>query len=385
MPSAAYFLASSARHVLLDTALALARGGHNRLYLAQHIRSEWIARYQATFAAWPGSPFRSVHVLEADWRPALQNVPAWQRGFRKLLMKRGFLRRNRELLERDLRAHPPAAMYVSCDTFYESQYALHLAARLAPQAPRIHVEDGTAAYTFSFAGRNVRDWPKVVLRRLRYGSWWRPTVLPGASGWLQEGLLMYPEHAIAPLRGLRLQQLVPTLLKSPAMRVFAGLLAQRFGLDVERMRNADWIIPLANSRWSHLFPDYQPTMARICRELLDRGQTVVCKRHPADLDQGDWLGIGAHPRLYLAPAALPIEVSMLLCESSTTTLLGDASTCMMSSRWLRPEWRAIALQLTPDGRDVAVLGPIFTAIGVTIERDPGQVPSSCFGTAAGAQ
>jgi hypothetical protein len=272
---AAWFLASSARHVLLDAALAVARGGHNRLWLAEHIRAEWIDRYRAALQAWDGCPFASVTTLAADWRPALQGLHGLRHRVAKWRLKRRFLCDNRGRIEADLRAAPPTAMYVSCDTFHESQYALHLAQRHWPAAPRIHVEDGTAAYAYSFARGRWHDWPKEVVRRWRYGSWWRPCTLPGASGWLQEGLLMYPEHAIAGLRRLRLQRLDPALLLTPPMLAFARELARAFGLDAAPVRDADWIVTVANSRWSHLFPDYRALLARICRELLDRGQTIV--------------------------------------------------------------------------------------------------------------
>jgi hypothetical protein len=375
-----YFIASSARHVLFDAALALAggTGRHCRLYIAQHIRSAWIEQYVAAFGAWPGSPFRSVGVLEADWRPRLAALPAWRRRLTKPLVKRGFLRRNRQRLEQDLRAHPPRALYVSCDTFYESQYALHLARRIAPDARRIYVEDGTSAYTHSFTGRRLTDWPKEFARRFRYGSWWRPCTLPGASGWLDEGYVLYPELAIRGLRHLRLHRLDPALLLAPGMVEFAAVLARRFGLDVAALRGADAIVTIANSRWSHRYPRYREVMAGICRALLEQGQSVVLKQHPADLQQGDPLGLGERPGLYVAPSALPVEVMLMLLERPDATLLGDASTCMMSARWLRPDVRAIALRLTPDGADIGMLGPVFERIGVVVESRPERVPAEYF-------
>lgn len=371
---AAYFLASGVRQVLLDTALALHRGGHNRLFLAEHIRLAWIELYRDAFASWPESPFRSLQVLSADWRPQLANVPRWRRRFVKPRLKRGYLRRNRALLEQDLRAHPPAAFYVSCDTFYESQYALHLTKQLAPDAPRIYVEDGLAAYARSFARPALLEWPKEIGRFFRYGTWWRPCTLPGTSGWLHEGLLAYPAHAVADLRRLRLREFEPGLLTTPSMREFAARIGHRFGLDRAALRRADWIVTIANSRWSHLYPAYHATMARICRELLDRGLRVLIKQHPADLEQGDCLGLGTHPGLYVAPAALPIEVLFLLLDRDDVTLLGDASTTMVAARWLRPTMPAIVMQMTSDGADLAALAPMFAAIGVTIEPEPARVP-----------
>jgi hypothetical protein len=166
------------------------------------------------------------------------------------------------------------------------------------------------------------------------------------------------------------------------MLLFATVLARQFELDVDALRAADVIVSIANSRWSHRFPRYREVLAGICRSLLDDGHRLVLKQHPADLQQGDPLGLGSRGGLYAAPAALPIEAMLMLWDRADTTLLGDASTSVMSSRWLRPGIRAIALQLTRDGADMRVLGPVFRAVGVVVEDDPRGVPSKYFGVTA---
>ncbi len=372
--------------MLLQASLALAhcRGAHNRLYVTEHIPAAGVGTYLEALSDWPGSPFGHVACLEADWRPHVAGLSNPWRVAAKRRLKWRFRADNRRLLDEDLRSHPPEALYVSCDNFYESQYALHRASRINPRLRRIYVEDGTSAYEYTFRVPRIRSSLKDVRRLFDYGLWWRSCMLPGTSGWLEEGYLAFPELAHEKLKALRLHRLPAESLLVPEMLEFAGLLARRFDLDVDQVRRADVIVAVTNSRWSNLLPGYRETMARICERLLGAGKNLVLKQHPGDTVRSDPLGLGSRKGVYVAPQALPFEVLMMLCERGDATVVGDASTALMSTRWLRPGARVIALRHDPGGIDGKYLERVFRSIEVTVETELHRVPEKYFSVAPGA-
>ncbi len=378
-----YFIASSPRHVLLQASLALAqcRGRSNRLYLTEHIPAAGVGAYLDALAGWKSSPFEHVAYLEADWRPHVAALPNPWRVVAKRRLKWRFRADNRRRLDADLRSHPPQAIYVSCDNFYESQYLLHRASRANSLVRRIYVEDGTSAYEYTFRESPLRNRLKDLRRAVNYGLWWRPCSLPGASGWLEEGYLAFPELAHEKLKALRLHQLPADGLLVPEMLELARLLGLRFELDVERVRRAEVIVAVTNSRWSHLLPDYRQNMARICEHLLGAGKSLVLKQHPGDVVRSDPLGLGERQGIYVAPQALPFELLMMLAERDDATVVGDASTALLSTRWLRPGARVIALRHAPGGIDGTYLERVFRSIDVTVETELARVPEKYFSVA----
>jgi hypothetical protein len=371
------YIASSARHVLLHTALALRdRGQRSRLLIAEHLRAAWVQPYVEVLAGDSSSPFESVDVLRADWRPRLADARGLHRRLLKLRTKREFARRNRELVERTVAELAPSAVYVSCDNFAESQYALHLATCARPSVRRVYVEDGTSAYAPSFVVRSYGL--REQLRRWRHGAWWRPCDTAGASGWLEEGLVAFPELVRDELRSLKLAAFDPALVLAPRVRAIAAALAERFGLDVERLRRADVILTVANGRWSHHYTDYRATLTRLVASLLHGEARVVLKHHPSDQTDADALGFELDERVYVAPQAVPIELMTVLAGSAHPALIGDASSCMLSARWLCPRSRAIALRFHPQGADIAGLRRVFEATGVEIEERPAHAAARYF-------
>jgi hypothetical protein len=369
--------ASAPRHVFLFAGLALSRpDARHRLFFIEHVPAETVREQLALLADWPGSPFEHAQRLEADWRPALAAGSAGKR-----TLKRGFRVRNRAVIEREIAEHPPRALYVPCDNYFESQLALHLATRRDPTVERVYVEDGTAAYEYSYQRQHLEHLPREWLRKLTIGPWWRPCGLVGTSGWLQRGYVAFPELAHPKLRRLELEALPREAFGSPAMLDLARRTATRFGVDVERVANADLLVAVTNSKWARLLPAYRETMVAICESMLSAGKSVALKLHPRERES-DPLGLAGRPGVYCVAPQLPFEMLVLLAGAQRLTVVGDASTALLATRWLRPDVRVIALRQAASGPARDYLARTFGALAIPIESEPRRLLEKHF--AAGA-
>lgn len=378
-----YFLASSPRHLLLFAGLALERAAnaHNRLFFIEHIPAAGVAAYLDMLRQWPDSPFDQCIALEADYRPQL--VTGDSKSSRKSL-KKAFRKRNRDLLERALAESPPDAVYASCDDFFESQYLLHRTQQLNPQRRAIYVEDGVSVYEYSYQRTHLRNRPKEWIRAVRYFPWWRPSPLPGASGWLTEGRVAWPALVLAPFRRMDLSELPRDLFLTDQFRRLARIMGAGFNVDVDAVTEADVLIAVTHSKWSGLLPGYRDRMRGICHELLDAGKRVAVKPHPRDPDP-DPLGLADHPNLYRVPPGVMFEILVVLAETSGLFVVGDASTSLVATRWLRPDADVIALRHDPDGVDGNYLEQLFSAIGVDTITNPAALTARCLAHCAVAE
>lgn len=370
------FLPSGPRQLLLSAALALelASGDENLLFLIEHLPAADTARYVEIINQWSASPFAGTRVLEADYRSRLGGQP---RDAARRRIKKHFRNRNRALIDEALARRPPDRIFANVDDYYEVQYLLHRSRRANPARKAIYIEDGTSAYEHSYRNLHLRNRPKEWLRALRYFPWWKPSPVPGASGWFDEGYMAYPDLVLAELSGITMRALPQERFHSEAMRALAEAIARQLGLDCEALNRADVLIAVTNSKWGSLLPNYRQTMQALCTRLLDSGRRVAIKMHPGDRHD-DPLGLEDHPGLYRIPASVVFEVLAMLSDKPDTVVIGDASTALMASKWLRPQWRVVALRHAPDGIDGRYLERLFSGIGVEIETEAARLGNSCI-------
>jgi hypothetical protein len=372
------FLASSPRHLLLFSGLALDLEAHaeNRLYFIEHVPAATVATYLDTVERWSASPFGHVEALRSDHRSVLAAQAADGRLTRRSL-KRRFRRENRAVLDAALAACPADAVYLGVDDCYEAQYLLHRSRQRNPARRGVYVEDGVSCYAHSYQQLHIRNIPKEWGRALRYFPWWRPSPLTGASSWLTEGYVAFPELVLEPFRRKRLAPLPRDRFLSPEFRALAALMAQEFGVDVPRLAGADVLIAVTHSSWALKLPRYRETMRRICRELLAAGKRVAIKPHPRDPEQ-NLLELDDDPNLYRVPGGVMFEVLAILLDKPDLLVVGDASTALAASKWLRPEAEVLALRHAPNGIDGNYLGELFAATDVRVMTDAAALMRHCI-------
>lgn len=375
-PSRNLFLASSPRHLLLAAGLALEAGPESSsvLLFIEHVRAEAVTRYLELVGGWTSSPFGRLERLRADWRPELGEGAF--RGFRKRACKRRFRDENRRTLDALVEEVRPTHVYVGCDNYYESQYLLRRAKAADPGVRGALLEDGTAVYDYDFRRRPLRRQRDLV-RRLSYGSWWRPCPIIGTSGWLDEAWVAFPELVLEELRGLDLFQLPAATFRGPAFRELAAAAGERFGVDLDAIRRASLVVVLTRSMVAARIPGYADTVVALVESFLEAGETVAVKYHPRETDKG-FVPLAGRSGVHEIAGELLFEFVVALVESDELTVVGDVSTALLATRWLHPGVRLFALRHGTDGPGSDYLAKPFRALDIPVESDPRRIRAAYF-------
>jgi hypothetical protein len=385
------FLASSPRHVLL-AAGAVCSGevrGDAHLYVVEHLPRASVERWMDVLLDWESSPFRSVTRLDGDWRPEVGDRSGLARHLAKRGTKARFRRENGVQLEAELGRLRPEKVWVGCDTYYEAQLSLAVAKGLRPEARGAYLEDGTAAYerTFRESGvsralqlKRARD----LARRFLYGSWWRGPEVPGTSPWIDEAWLAFPELAVEELRAKELRRLSPEPFRGPELGELARSSSRAFGADPGALADASLVVALTRSTVARFVPGYVEGMTAVVEELLARGSRVALKFHPRERDPG-FLPVADRAGVDVVPSALPFELLLGLSRSPELAVVGDVSTALLSTRWLLPDARVVALRCAPEGTAPGrYLDAVLERLEIPVLRDPSAVADLCAVAAATA-
>ncbi|WP_455217824.1 capsular polysaccharide export protein, LipB/KpsS family, partial [Kaarinaea lacus] len=275
---------------------------------------------------WNESPFDAVHVF-----PSRASTL-----FKKLCNRRRAFRLTRNIIE-DLQ---PDMIAVGNDRRIEFQYAMFYSQSVG-YAPRgAYLDDGT----FTYVGRKTKgiqdSWIDNITKKLFYGSWWQQPETVGSSAWIDDAYVAFPEWVYKPLEQKLLHSINAAWFESQEIQLLSKVLLQYFNVDDGLVRQLDVVITLPHASLVRDESGYASTMKQVVDDLTARGKKVGIKYHPRQVGE-DPLQLATNPGVEQLPAVLAFEV--LLSVLGNPVIVGDVSTTLLSSRWLRPSLRVIAI------------------------------------------
>lgn len=229
----------------------------------------------------------------------------------------------------------PDHIYTGNDRRIEFQFAMSIS-MLKWNTRGSYVDDGT----YSYIGRKTHWFLDGIIdnliKKLVYGSWWSQPSDIGASRWISESWLAFPEAAIPVLRQKPIRALPRNLDRSE----FSDL--ANIGLPAGINLSAiDGVLLLPHSSVGSA-----STATGLVEWLLQQPdvQHIAIKRHPRSAP-----GLAGIPTAATEiPASLPMEILLPLLRSGCL-VTGTLSTALLTAKWLRPDLRVYAhLQNTVD-------------------------------------
>lgn len=325
------FLIQTAYHVLLAIGLAeqLRSAGQGESTLL-FIEDFWNApEFLAAIRDWPGNPFARLVTLGA------------YRRYHGRRSKRASVRALSQAISAQLRERPVRALYVFNDRNIFAQCTLRDVARLYPDAARIAVEDGSAAYSDA-RYRRYNRW-RALLHRWRYGPQWHNLEVLGTHPLVQRFIGHYPQ-AFRPELAARPHERYPgEVLAQLPLEDFARRLGLRLGIDATSWQAADVLLPAPGDYVFDFNPDYPQRMRAVVGALVDAGLRVGLKYHPRE-QVPDYLGLTQQPNVIELPRAIPVECMYLLFDAQRRIVLGDISSAIMMADKFNPSLRPVVFR-----------------------------------------
>lgn len=317
------FLASTPFNMLTSAMVAMELPEGDQAYLGLIDQPEVERPFVSALNNWLESPFKQV---------ALLSNQAKGKGKR---IKRKLAFNNISQIIDDIR---PEKIYTGNDRRIEFQFAMHHSTKQQSSAIGIYLDDGT----YSYLGRKTH-WLKDqvidnIVKKLSYGFWWQQPSTIGASNWISQAILAFPESAVAALKAKQYASL-PENLKRDEFKQLAQLCLEHFDYSAKELRNIEALIILP-----HESVATDQTKNKLSYWLVNQGAKIAFKHHPRTSitdslgDKEAWL---IPDRAIQVPAGIPMEVLLPLIQP-TCSLAGDVSTALLTAKWLRPELNVTA-------------------------------------------
>ncbi|MFT4763034.1 MAG: hypothetical protein ACI9OH_000118 [Oleispira sp.] len=317
------FLASTPFNMLTSAMVALDLPVGDEAYLGIIDQPETERTFVTTLYLWKESPFKQTLLL---------SLQAKGKGKRK--KRQSALNKIAQLIDQI----KPDKIYTGNDRRIEFQFAMHHSRKTNELSMGVYIDDGT----YSYLGRKTH-WltDRIVdnlIKKLSYGSWWQQPSTIGASNWISQAILAFPESAIEALKTKRCLSLPENLHRDEFKRL-AELCLELFKYPKSQIQHIDALIMLPHESVVSV-----QTKKKLSYWLSNQDAKISFKHHPRTVlsdttgDKELWL---IPDRAEQVPAGIPMEVLLPLIKSSCQ-IAGDVSTALLTAKWLRPELKVTA-------------------------------------------
>jgi hypothetical protein len=317
------FLASTPFNMLTSAMVAFELPAGDEAYLGLIDQPEIERPFVSVLNEWQESPFRQIRLLSQQ-----------AKGRGKRLKRQSAFKQIAQLIDQV----KPNTLYTGNDRRIEFQFAMQHSRKTNVTSIGVYLDDGT----YSYVGRETH-WLKDkifdnLIKKLSYGLWWQQPSTIGASSWISQAILAFPESAVPALQAKQTRHL-PENLQRAEFKQLALLSLSGFNGAVDDLADIGALVLLP-----HESVATKQTKDKLSYWLVNQDAKIAFKHHPRTplIDtQGDkeaWL---IPQRALQVPAGIPMEVLLPLLQVSCR-LAGDVSTALLTAKWLRPELEVTA-------------------------------------------
>lgn len=343
MPCSVYFV-STLLHLFTATAIAGERK-HETAVLVFIDQPEGATPQIVTLVEqWKFSPFAEQHLFFGRLKGGLNKLKKRRRLFYNL----------KGLIER----LAPDHIFVGNDRRIEFQYAMHIASSNAKTVTGHYMDEGTFTYVGREASSGVGDVVvDNLLKKLFYGAWWKNPATVGASGWINEIHVAFPTLIDARLRAKTVHCLSAASFQSASLKQLSQMMLQVNGVTKEQIYGLDVLITLPHESLFEKNPDYRDKILALIAGLEG---VVAVKYHPRNSGED---ALNLQPLgIQLLPSSISYEAILPLLNSDVT-VVGDVSSTLLLTRWLRPEIQTISYR---NGTENKNFEQLFSNLGIQV-------------------
>lgn len=328
MNKIALYLCSTPLHCLNAVAIASTQAqGDAHLWLIDQPNIIDNA-YFTVLSNWQQSPFSSVRISQGHIKST---------GKKLAQRKQTFL-----ALKTWIEQHKPTVIYTGNDRRIEFQYAMHCATHIGLNPIGIYMDEGTFTYVGRSASSSFSD--RIVdnyLKKITYGFWWKNPPTIGGSDWITHAYVAFPELVHPLLQSKTLIPLQPLYHNNATLQSFSTELAHFFNAPIDVLTTLDCVLTLPHESIIADIPGYLDAMKTVVAKLQERGLHTGIKYHPRNSNP-DILDAKTLPGVELLPHQIPFEALLPLLPKNVI-IIGDVSSTLINSRWLKPEARLISI------------------------------------------
>lgn len=242
-------------------------------------------------------------------------------------------------MESLLKGIVPDVIATGSDRRIEFQFSMMCMEKLGHSPLGCYLDDGL----YSYLGRDKRpisDLVNLLIKKIFYGFWWQEPESVGVSNWVSQCFLFTPQYAYEGLKLKQLKQLDCNVFKNELVIAFSQRIIQKFNVNVRFLETSDYIVLLPHPSNYMQVEDYQKSIYEFVQALSSSGNQVSVKYHPRELSY-DSIELSSLSNVRVMPSGVAFEFLLPLIKENAT-IVGDFSTALLTSRWLRKDVSIIA-------------------------------------------
>ncbi|WP_417226716.1 polysialyltransferase family glycosyltransferase [Amphritea sp.] len=322
MPCSVYFV-STLLHLFTATAIAGERKNETAVLVFIDQPEGATPQIVTLVQQWKLSPFAEQHLFFGRLKGGLSKLKKRRRLFHNL----------KALIER----LAPDHLFVGNDRRIEFQYAMHIASSQGKTVTGHYMDEGTFTYVGREASSGVGDViVDNLLKKMFYGLWWRNPVTVGASGWINEIHVAFPELIDSRLHAKEKHCLSAASFQADALQQLSQMMLQVNGVTKEQIHGLDVLITLPHESLFEKNTGYRDKILALIDGLEG---SIAVKYHPRNSGED---ALNLQPLgIKLLPSSISYEAILPLL-SSDVTVVGDVSSTLLLTRWLRPEIKTVS-------------------------------------------
>ncbi len=343
------FLVSTPLHLLVTLSIV----SHEQLNNVHLIFIDQVSgkknHYFDILKQWKDSPFLSIDIFFRPQKSPLKKLKQRRQTFSDLAV----------LCQRFQSQH----IYVGNDRRIEFQWCMHQMQAMGKPATGYYLDEGTFTYvgrpaSFTWSDQYIDN----ALKKISYGLWWKHPPTVGASDWISTVYASYPAIVHPLLAKKNIKELSLDYWHSPALLEFCQLLLLALAKGVD-FNHYDEVYTLPHESVIEANHNYKQQVYALIEQACLEGKRVAVKYHPRDL-QHDALGVLGIKGTDLLPAAIPFEAMLPLLKSKIT-IIGDFSSALISTKILRPDLIAMAID-QPNANNKAAFLDLYQRLGIEL-------------------
>ncbi|GGK63718.1 hypothetical protein GCM10007941_12340 [Amphritea balenae] len=272
--------------------------------------------------SWKNSPFHESYCFAGHFPGSLSKLKQ-----RKIVFKA-----IKELIE----CYRPENIFTGNDRRMEFQYAMHVACKLDSSVKGHYMDEGTFTYIGRKPKNAISQHLDNLLKKISYGCWWQEPTTIGASSLVDKVYVAYPDLIDKRLKSKDVVGLSSSMFLDEDVVEFSKLLLSTHSLDIKSLKNLDAVLTLPHES---LFGDNERYRSHVLETLHRYGENSAVKYHPR-YSEYDLLRL-EDEGVTLLPAEAAFE-SLLMLLPTKTTIIGDVSSTLLTTRWIRPDLNVIS-------------------------------------------
>jgi hypothetical protein len=210
---------------------------------------------------------------------------------------------------------------------------------------------------FTYLGRADSQKPSeryvdAFLKKMVYGFWYDPPLTIGASKWIDQAWVMYPQQVNPLLQAKPLCEIYPDNRGFKELSALAERVLTELDVPMQRLAELDVLITLPNQTLFSKVAHYEQAMHELLRRFQAQGLKVAVKYHPAAGDS-DPLKLEA-TGVWRLPGRVSFE--MLLPFLKQCTVIGDVSSTILLANYSSGVKRVVMVQTSDDDYSKRVAG-----------------------------